>query len=326
MDLTPFAPFLDHLAETPLAPWRTALAERVAQRLGRGAHGDLPRWEAALAQLPELPPGEVLLDAARVGLDGATLMPEQRAALREALMALHPWRKGPYSLHGLHIDTEWRSDWKWDRLVDAISPLEGRLVLDVGCGNGYHGWRMLGAGARLVLGIDPTQLFVMQFQAINRYLGSERLSVLPLGIEHLPAHLTGFDTLFSMGVLYHRRSPIDHLVDLRRLLRPGGELVLETLVLEGEDQQVLVPPGRYAAMRNVWFIPTVAALRVWVARCGFDHIRVADVSPTTFEEQRATDWMHFQSLPDQLDPDDPTLTREGHPAPVRAVLVARRAG
>ncbi|TCT19029.1 tRNA 5-methoxyuridine(34)/uridine 5-oxyacetic acid(34) synthase CmoB [Thiobaca trueperi] len=325
MDLSHFQPFLARLAATPLAPWRDALADASLARLGAGAHGDLARWESALAALPSLPEGEIRLNAACVGLQAITPLDSATAAiLRQTLMRLHPWRKGPFCLHGLHLDTEWRSDWKWDRLADAISPLDGRLVLDVGCGNGYHGWRMLGAGARLVLGIDPTLLFVLQFLAINRYLARDELAVLPLGIEDLPDTVTGFDTVFSMGVLYHRRSPMDHLAELRRLLRPGGELVLETLVLEGDGTQALVPPGRYASMRNVWFIPSVAALSVWLRRCGFEAVRVVDVSRTSREEQRSTDWMHFQSLPDHLDPADPNQTVEGLPAPVRAILIARK--
>ncbi len=150
-------------------------------------------------------------------------------------MQLHPWRKGPYEICGIPIETEWRSDWKWERLQPHIEPLADRLVLDVGCGNGYHGWRMLGEGARLVIGIDPTQLFVMQFEALRHFLGSQHpLRVLPLGIEDLPANLQGFDTVFSMGVFYHRRSPFAHLAELKGALRKGGELVLETLVIEGD--------------------------------------------------------------------------------------------
>ena len=325
MDLTPFEPFLDRLGRTGLGAWRETLAERTALRLGTQAHGDLPRWEQALARLPDLPSGRSRLDGPCVGIEGlGPLAPDLGRSLTEALMALHPWRKGPFSIQGVHIDTEWRSDLKWDRVAGAIAPLADRLVLDVGCGNGYHGWRMLGAGARLVLGIDPTLLFVLQWLALNRYLVRDDLAVLPLGIEDLPGDLTGFDTVFSMGVLYHRRSPIDHLMDLLRLLRPGGELVLETLVLDREGEGLLVPPGRYAAMRNVWFIPSVDALAVWLGRCGFTGIRVVDVTRTGLEEQRSTDWMRFQSLPDHLDPADSSRTIEGHPAPVRAVLIANR--
>jgi len=148
------------------------------------------------------------------------------------------------------------------------------------------------------------------------------LAVLPLALEDLPAGIAGFDTVFSMGVLYHRRSPIDHLLTLRRLLRPGGELVLETLVLDREGDRVLVPAGRYARMRNVWFIPTPAALTSWLGRCGFRHVRVGEVTATGIEEQRTTDWMRFESLRECLDSDDPSRTVEGHPAPRRGILVA----
>jgi tRNA (mo5U34)-methyltransferase len=325
MDLTPFEPFLDRLGRTALGAWRETLAEGIALRLDARTHGDLPRWEQALARLPDLPSGRARLDDPRVEIEGAEPLDADRArALTEALMALHPWRKGPFCIQGVHIQTEWRSDLKWERLAGAIAPLADRLVLDVGCGNGYHGWRMLGGGARLVLGIDPTLLFVFQWLALNRYLARDDFAVLPLGIEDLPRDLGGFDTVFSMGVLYHRRSPIDHLMDLHRLLRPGGELILETLVLDGEGERLLVPPGRYAAMRNVWFIPTVDALEVWLGRCGFTGIRVVDVTLTGPREQRSTQWMRFRSLPDHLDPNDSSRTLEGHPAPVRAVLIANR--
>lgn len=242
--------------------------------------------------------------------------------LTELFKKFHPWRKGPFDLFGIHIDTEWRSDWKWDRVKDHIQELRGRTVLDVGCGSGYHCWRMRGAGAELVIGIDPTLVFNMQYQAMARYLPDEPVYVLPVGIDDVPPDLRAFDAVFSMGILYHRRSPIDHLFELRACLSRGGELVLETLVIEGEEGEVLLPGDRYAQMRNVWFIPTVATLELWLRRCGFENIRTVDVNTTSLEEQRATDWMHFQSLTDFLDPEDKTKTVEGYPAPRRAIITA----
>ena len=195
-------------------------------------------------------------------------------------------------------------------------------MLDIGCGNGYHGWRMLGEGAELVLGIDPTLISVMQYQVVQRYVGDRNHYVLPLGIEDVPADLACFDSVFSMGVLYHRRAPLDHLFELRGCLRPGGELILETLVVEGGEGTVLMPEGRYAKMRNVWFLPSVSTMMLWLRRCGFKNVECVDVNRTSIEEQRQTEWMTFESFADFLDPEDHTKTIEGYPAPLRAVFVA----
>jgi len=239
------------------------------------------------------------------------------------LKTFHPWRKGPYHLHGIHIDTEWRSDWKWDRLLPHISPLKNRSVLDVGCGNGYHMWRMLGEGAHQVIGIDPSELFLVQFEAVRKLMGdNQKVHLLPLGIEQLP-ELKAFDTVFSMGVLYHRRSPIDHLIQLKNQLVSGGELVLETLVIEGDENAVLVPFDRYAQMRNVYFFPSALALKAWLEKVGFVDVRIVDENVTSLDEQRTTEWMKHNSLPDYIDPNDPSKTVEGYPAPRRAILVAK---
>ena len=252
---------------------------------------------------------------------------DERAELRSLLETFIPWRKGPFELFGIHIDTEWRSDWKWERVAPHLSSLQDRLVLDVGCGSGYHLWRMHGAGAKLVIGIDPSLFFLMQFRAIKHYAGELPVHYLPLRSEDLPDFGgEGFDTVLSMGVLYHRRSPLDHLQELKSALRAGGELVLETLVVEGDVQTVLMPEERYGKMRNVWFIPSVPMLELWLRRLGFVNIRTVDVTPTRVEEQRSTDWMRFESLRDFLDPLQPEQTVEGYPAPVRAVIIANLPG
>lgn len=314
---------IDALADGPLASWSKQLPEQIAAGLDERRYGDLPQWRQALAQLPQLTPSQLdFKHSVTIGAS-ADCDPETQAQLRAALEALIPWRKGPYWIFGIHIDTEWRSDWKWDRVIPHLAPLHNRLVLDVGCGNGYHCWRMLGEGAARVIGIDPSPRFVVQFQAVKQLAGSQQpVDVLPLGIEALPPNLQAFDTVFSMGVLYHRRSPMDHLRELKEALRPGGQLVLETLVIEGELGEVLVPEGRYAMMNNVWFLPSCASLLSWLTKVGFRDARLVDVCQTSTEEQRGTDWMRFHSLENFLDSANPSLTAEGHPAPMRAVFVA----
>ena len=306
---------------TPLEPWLESLEDAVNEGLSPLRYGDLPRWRQALESLPDLTPQRVVLDRAEVGCEGI-ITPQEKDQLTFALQGLHPWRKGPFDLFGVTIDTEWRSDWKWNRLLPGLLPLKGKRVLDVGCGSGYHCWRMRGVGAAEVVGIDPTPLFVLQFKAVQRYLAMPDIFVLPLGLERVPAGLRAFDTVFSMGILYHRRSPFDHLQELRDTLCSGGQLILETLVVDGGENTVFTPPGRYARMGNVWCLPSVPTLIGWLEKIGFKQPELIDCTKTTTQEQRSTDWMTFHSLEQFLDPDNHDLTIEGHPAPQRAIITA----
>ena len=312
------SPYASLTGRWPGCRWIGELCALAQARLEDHPHGDLARWRAALRALPAIRCAAALDRAApQLGEPVA-----DTTALRGTLMALHPWRKGPWCLGGVAIDSEWRSDWKWRRIAPHIDLVEQR-VLDVGCGNGYFGMRMLGAGARLVVGIDPTVLYVMQWLACRHFAGDLTSWVLPLGLEDLPAGAPGFDTVFSMGVLYHRRDARAHLRQLRGLLRDGGRLVLETLVLPpGQADDLLRPRGRYARMRNVWAIPGTERLERWLERSGYRGVELIDQAPTTPREQRSTPWMRFESLPEALDAADPTRTVEGHPAPIRAVLLA----
>ncbi|QIA51797.1 tRNA 5-methoxyuridine(34)/uridine 5-oxyacetic acid(34) synthase CmoB [Pantoea agglomerans] len=318
-----FGLFYQQIAVGPLAKWLEVLPSQISEWQRENLHGHFRDWYKSLEYLPLLEPQKLdLLHS--VTADRDDISDRHRQGIEKLLRNLMPWRKGPYFLYGTHINTEWRSDWKWERVLPHISPLAGRTVLDVGCGSGYHMWRMIGAGAHLVVGIDPMQLFLVQFEAVRKLLNDDRRAhMLPLGIEQLPV-LQAFDTVFSMGVLYHRRSPLDHLLQLKNQLVSGGELVLETLVIEGDVNQVLVPGERYAQMRNVFFIPSAEALKSWLEKSGFVDVRIVDFALTTTEEQRRTDWMTSESLAEFLDPDDPNKTVEGYPAPLRAVLVATK--
>lgn len=314
-----YTPLLESLSDTGWADWARELKPQLEGWYDN--HGDAYRWEAAVEHLPLIAPEYIeLRDEIRVesAIDEAT-----QGKLEAELRQLSPWRKGPYYAHGVHIDTEWRSDWKWDRVRPHLAPLQGRKIMDIGCGNGYHCWRMAGEGAKLVVGVDPQILFNFQYWAMRKLIGeSFPVWVVPLGIQDLPETLTGFDTVFSMGVLYHRKDPFEHILRLMRLLRPGGELVLETLVVDGPVGADLIPESRYAQMRNVWHLPSPGTLTIWLEECGLENVRVVDLNQTSIEEQRRTEWMPYESLPNFLDPNDHNKTIEGHPAPLRAVVIA----
>jgi len=310
-----------------LAPWANVLPQQLHAIFNEKVHGDQQRWLDALENLPAIANIRADLEQDRIQLTSASISDETDAQIKSGLQQLSPWRKGPFQFFATHIDTEWRSDWKWQRIAPHLAPLAGRTILDVGCGSGYHMWRMLGAGAHRVVGVDPSRLFLAQFQAFKQYAqagqeNSLNIDLLPLRMEDVPRPLKAFDTTFSMGVLYHRKSPLDHLAELKDTLKPGGQLVLETLVIEGELGEVLMPEDRYAQMRNVWFLPSCDTLLLWARRVGFKNPRIVEKNVTSLDEQRSTDWMQYQSLTDFLDENDKSKTAEGYPAPLRATLIA----
>tara|TARA_R110000868_G_scaffold62996_12_gene190038 strand:- start:122 stop:1093 length:972 start_codon:yes stop_codon:yes gene_type:complete len=323
MSIPWFKDFYQQIAHSPLSHWLEVLPAQLADWQRQQLHGDFAKWLKLINLLPTTTVSSIELNN-KVEFGLASDIDEHTSKQLTGLFKqFMPWRKGPFHIHGIHIDTEWRSDWKWDRVKPHIHSLKNRHVLDVGCGSGYHMWRMLAEDPQLVVGADPSQLFLMQFQAIKHFNPDPRIHLLPIGVEQLP-DLQAFDTVFSMGVLYHRKSPIDFLYQLKNQLRKGGELVLETLVVKGDEQTVFMPQDRYAQMRNVWYLPSTKALTLWLERVGFSNIRVVDLAQTTIEEQRKTPWMESLSLADFLDPDDSSRTIEGYPAPLRAVLIAER--
>lgn len=316
-----YSSFFNYIADNQLGKYASHFQQKIDEAFE--SNSDTINWQNSIDNFPLINPSKINISKSTVTVgdskDSSTSESEQ---LRNSLLKLKPWRKGPYNLFGNFIDAEWRSDWKWDRLKDYITPLKNKKVLDVGCGNGYHCWRMLGDGAKSVVGIDPFLLSIFQFKAIDHFIKSNYLWLLPIKMEEFPQQTKFFDTVFSMGVLYHRRSPFDHLFELRDAIHSKGELVLETLIIDGKLGEVLVPEGRYAQMRNVWFIPSTLTLESWLKKSGFVNIRVVDQTPTTIDEQRSTDWMTFESLNNFLLPSDSSKTIEGHPAPIRAIIVA----
>ena len=286
-------------------------------------HGKDLFWEKALLNIPTLSNSDAIFLEDVVKVSGSD--PVNDNQLRKSLKALMPWRKGPFHLLGIDIDAEWRSNLKWQRLVRHIAPLKDRTVLDIGCGNGYYLFRMLGEGARYALGVDPTRLFYYQFRALQKLFPANRAFYLPLRSEQLP-EFKSFDSVFSMGVLYHRRSAEEHLRELIGFLRPGGELILETLIVPGDSSKVLFPIDRYASMANVWSIPSSAAIETWLQALGMKEVRTVDITQTSIHEQRRTEWMKFLSLEDFLDPKNTDLTIEQYPAPTRAILLSTKPG
>ena len=318
-------PLLAHLGRFGLTPYETAIRAQLAP-VERRIYGNDRKARTYLAMLEHLPHAhpsviELNRDWVRIGKPG-DLDSDQCDTVREALTTMIPWRKGPFEVFGIRVDSEWVSSLKWDRVRPHIAPLEGRRVLDIGSSCGYYMFRMSADDPALIIGIEPYLTFYFQFLLLQRYIQADRVFTLPLRLEAFPEMPGYFDTVFCMGILYHQRHHLESLQRIRALLRPGGQLILETLILEGDDDRVLIPRDRYAKMNNVYAIPSVTRLIAWLRVSGFRQIHCVDITPTTLKEQRSTEWINTPSLDAFLDPVKPDHTVEGHPAPVRAVVVA----
>jgi tRNA (mo5U34)-methyltransferase len=229
-----------------------------------------------------------------------------------------PWRKGPFDLFGLLIDSEWQSQIKYNLLRPHFN-LKGKRVADIGCNNGYYLFRMQEDTPEKLVGFDPSAIYKTQFDFINHFVKSDIVYEL-LGVEHLPFYEEKFDMIFCLGVLYHRSDPVAMLKALYKGLDKEGEVILDTFMIDGDEEISLSPKGSYSKIPNIYFVPTIPALKNWCLRAGFKDFEVLETSLTSKDEQRRTDWIEGQSLEDFLDSDDSSKTVEGYPAPKRVYV------
>ena len=275
--------------------------------------------QEAVASLPDIAPSHVTLDDV-VSLEFEGITAEQEQHIYDAAVILKPWRKGPFRISETYIDSEWQSFIKYN-LLEPHFDLEGKVVGDIGCSNAYYLFRMLGQNPKKLVGFDPSAVMYSQFQFINHFLKSDIVYEL-LGVEHVAQYEHRFDVLFCLGVLYHRSDPVATLKSLYKGLESGGELILDTFMIDGEEEVCLTPRDRYSKIPNIYFIPTVPALKNWCYRAGFEHIEILEMKKTDLSEQRKTAWIDHQSLEHFLDPNDHEKTIEGYPAPKRVYLKA----
>jgi tRNA (mo5U34)-methyltransferase len=262
-------------------------------------------------------------DVVRIGTD-ADVTPDEQRLVYQTLHGFKPWRKGPFSVFGIDIDAEWRSERKWNRLIPELPDLEGKIVADIGCNNGYYLFRMAHHQPALVLGFEPYVQHYYTFNTLNTFAGQRHLQVELLGIEHLNLFPESFDVIFCLGILYHRPSPVEALRDLHAALKPGGWLVVESQAIPGNEPVALFPQSTYAKVPGTWFVPTASCLHNWMTRTGFQDVRMFCEHAMSSVEQRRTPWMDFESYEDFIDKENPALTIEGYPAPRRVFFKAAK--
>ena len=276
-------------------------------------------YQEAIKDLPDYEEVKITLGDV-VSIDIPELSEEGALQIKETALMMKPWRKGPFRINTLLIDSEWQSQIKYN-LLEPHFNLENKIVGDIGCNNGYYLFRMLSQNPKKLIGFDPSAIYYSQFQFLDHFIQSDIVYEL-LGVEHVEFYEHKFDTLFCLGVLYHRADPVGMLKSLFKGLNKGGELILDTFMIDGEGEMCLTPKDRYSKIPNIYFVPTVNALKNWCHRAGFESVEVLEIMKTEACEQRKTEWIDTQSLEDFLDPEDPSKTVEGYPAPKRVYIKA----
>jgi len=67
---------------------------------------------------------------------------EEEQFIYDTAKLMHPWRKGPFQVSKTFIDSEWRSNLKYNLLRPHFD-LKDKIVGDIGCNNGYYLFRMM---------------------------------------------------------------------------------------------------------------------------------------------------------------------------------------
>ena len=291
------------------------------ERLGWLKHKNVAHIIDEINTIDDIDTNIIIDDIVTIEIPNITI--ELKQKIEKIAVMLKPWRKGPFKIDDLFIDSEWQSFIKYNLLKPHFD-IKDKIVGDIGCNNGYYLFRMLEEKPKKLVGFDPSNLFFTQFSFINHFVKSEIVYEM-LGVEHVGMYEHKFDTLFCLGVLYHRSDPISTLKSLYQGLNADGELILDTFIIDGEEDIALTPLERYSKIPNIYFIPTVNALKNWCYRAGFKSIELLEIKTTDLKEQRKTQWIDSQSLEDFLDPNDSNLTVEGYPAPKRAYIKAKKA-
>ncbi len=318
---------MDYLDQLPVSIQRNEIIRIHQQRqqwVNQPKKGFL-RYRLPCEALEAFPAAHIDCSTPTVTIGSADeVSPGQQKEIEAQLRAFMPWRKGPFSVFGIDIDAEWQSHRKWQRLLPHLPDLQGKVVADIGCNNGYYMFRMIPHQPKIVLGLEPSVQHYYSFKGLNNMARQENLHIDLLGVEHLQLFPDCFDVLFLMGIIYHRSSPVECLRDIHTSQRSGGTLILESQASPGNAPTAHFPEKTYAKVPGTYFVPTASCLKNWALRAGFSDVDILCQHPMSSEEQRPTDWMQFESYSDFIDPSDPEKTVEGYPAPERVYLRAQK--
>lgn len=143
-----------------------------------------------------------------------------------------------------------------DWMLGHIAPAPG-VALDVGCGSGIYHPAVAAHGMRIV----AVDFALGMLREVRQQADERRLPVLPLraNAEQLPVREASCERVLANHMLYHVPDQFAALREMRRVLKPGGRVVLATNA--ADSMHALAELHREAAESCGYTVPQVATLR-----------------------------------------------------------------
>jgi SAM-dependent methyltransferase len=111
---------------------------------------------------------------------------------------------------------------EWHELKKMLPDFQGKRVLDLGCGFGWHCRFAIENGAKSVIGVDISQKMLSEAKNKTK---SEYIQYICMPIEDIDFPVNSFDVIISSLVFHYIQSYGDILSKISKCLSKGGDFV-----------------------------------------------------------------------------------------------------
>jgi SAM-dependent methyltransferase len=180
--------------------------------------------------------------------------------------------------------------------LEQLAVRAGEAVLEIGCGHGRTLARLARAPCAFLAGIDPSEVMVrLARKRMRRWIDAGRADVALASSAKIPHADERFDAAFAVHVVYFWNDPLGDLLEIRRVLRPGGRLLLG---YRPRDAQTLA-----ALPATVYSLRSIDQIEGLLSETGFVEIRSVKRSIGR------TEYAYTEAIRPALAGDSPSRSR-----------------
>lgn len=126
------------------------------------------------------------------------------------------------------FDDPARDAWQQpERLLDALGPLAGATVIDIGAGSGYFAWRFVARGAHVIAAdVDAEFQTHVAAEKAARGIPDDLLSLRRLSPNSPDLSSGEVDLAFVANTYHHIDERVAYFAKVREGIKPGGRMVV----------------------------------------------------------------------------------------------------